>query len=95
MAALIEVPLVTRPIVRLREHRARRRNPAWSRLILHHEPLSELVAELLRRDAGRDVGHARRGKRQHEANRPAGITLLGARAYPQHSGGRSRGGEHH
>src|SRR5262249_59303715 len=39
----------------LREHRARRRNAAWSRLILHHEPLSELIAELLGRHESRDV----------------------------------------
>ena len=79
---------------RLREHRARRRNAPWSRLILHHEPLAELVAKLLRCHAGGDVGHACRGKRQDETNRTARIILLGVRPYRQRSRG-SRRGKHH
>src|SRR5215468_5928148 len=76
---------------RLREHRARRRDAARSGLILHHETLPELVAELLGREARGDVGDAGGGERQDEADRTVGIVLLRAHAYRKHRGGRSRG----
>src|SRR5262249_29257697 len=66
---------------------------ARSGLIFHDEALPELVAELLRREAGGDVGDAGGGEGQHEPNRTVGIILLRARGYRKHSGSRSRSRE--
>src|ERR1700757_4600738 len=66
---------------RLREHPARCRDAARSGLIFHHETLPELVAELLGRETGGDVGDAGGCERQDEADRTVGIILLRAHAY--------------
>jgi hypothetical protein len=61
----------------------RRRDPdiaAGAAAVLDHELLAELASELLRHDAGDDVGRAAGRERHHQADGLGGIGLRGSTA---------------
>src|SRR5207249_10977766 len=52
------------------------RDAARTRLVLHHDALAKLLAELVGRDPRRDVGHAAGTEGEDEADRAIGVALL-------------------